>query len=175
MFPALTRAAQLAKSLAGRGAKGSYDLIGKAGRRIANNTQPWTREGLITQFAPDVLFGTLGGVMTPGDLGDKVIAGTAQAVGGGLGGVGLRGLTGAKSGAGIMMSEIVGGVGGDYAGMMVGDQVLRAKGGGMTPWEKMAIEERRLLEEQIIAEYIRKQGNPKLMTSDPTLVNTGLG
>jgi hypothetical protein len=74
-----------------------------------------------------------------------------------------------------MMSEIVGGVGGDYAGMMVGDQVLRAKGGGMTPWEKMAIEERRLLEQQIIAEYIRKQGNPKLMTSDPTLVNTGLG
>jgi hypothetical protein len=39
------------------------------------------------RLAPDAAFGGMSAVMTPGDLGDKLIAGSTQAIGGGLGGL----------------------------------------------------------------------------------------
>ena len=41
---------------------------------------------------PDVGFGVLEGALTPGDLGDKIIAGTGTALGGVTGGVALKNL-----------------------------------------------------------------------------------
>ena len=43
------------------------------------------------RVVPDIGFGVLAGVQTPGDLGDKLIAGGSQAMGGILGGVGAAG------------------------------------------------------------------------------------
>ena len=48
-----------------------------------------TKSQIGMRLAPDLMFGGLAGVMTPGDLGDKLIAGSTQAIGGGLGGVAL--------------------------------------------------------------------------------------
>jgi hypothetical protein len=117
-----------------------------------------TTGNLAANFAPDLVFGAMQGAMTPGDLGDKLIAGTTTAVGGALGGVGAVSLGGkhAMTGGGRMLAEFGGGMLGDMGGQMVGDTVLRAKGGGLTPWERLQQEGdqqyRQDLERQILAQ-----------------------
>ena len=117
-------------------------------------------------LAPDLLFGGVAGALTPGDLGDKALAATGSALGGALGGVALRGAAGFKGqtplgGLGALGTEMVGSVSGDIGGMYVADHVIRAKGGGMTPWEKeqflqtqiMEDEMRKKIREEILAQY----------------------
>ena len=41
-------------------------------------------------YGPDAAFGLMSAAMTPGDLGDKLIAGGSTAIGGSLGGVAGR-------------------------------------------------------------------------------------
>jgi hypothetical protein len=115
-----------------------------------------TRSQVATRLAPDLAFGVIGGAMTPGDLGDKLIAGSTQAIGGGLGGVALgRGL--GKIGANEAVQTIgdfVGSYGGDFAGMAVGDTIMRGKdrllgGTGQTPYERLSAEQQALLADQI--------------------------
>ena len=132
------------------------------------------------RFGFDLLFGGLAAAQTPGDLGDKLIAGGAQAIGGGLGGVGLTALTGAKGGTGLLL-DMAGSVGGDFAGMAVGDQLLRGKdmlsgGKGQTPYEKMSVKEQEkfaaALRNQILTEYGIIPGTREQYAMDPT---TGMG
>ena len=128
------------------------------------------------RLAPDVAFGVIGGAMTPGDLGDKVIAGTTQAVGGGLGGLAAAGAA-RKLGAGEGIQTLVdfgGSMLGDQVGYAVGDNLQRIKGGGMTPYEKMMVEDdaRRMqeMEAAILAKYGMTGGG-----EDPFLASNGLG
>ncbi len=112
----------------------------------------------------DALFGGMAAFQTPGDLGDKLIAGSAAFAGGGLTGLaaggiarrtpGLRKLEGA--------ADFVGSFGGDYLGMMAGDSIQRGKdrlmgGEGLTPWERMNAEQQAQfaadLEQQILTQY----------------------
>jgi len=132
------------------------------------------------RFGFDLLFGGLAAAQTPGDLGDKLIAGGTQAVGGALGGVGLTALTGAKGGTGLLL-DMAGSVGGDYAGMAIGDQLMRGKdmlggGKGQTPYEKMSMEEQEKfaaqLRNQILTEYGLIPGTREQYAMDPT---TGMG
>jgi hypothetical protein len=116
------------------------------------------------RVAPDAIFGTLAGAMTPGDLGDKLIAGTAATAGGALGGLGLRAAVGGVA-PGVMKnavvditSEMVGGIGGDMAAQGVADSILRIKGGGTTPYEKMAADQQKELEQQILQQYLSGKG-----------------
>ena len=55
------------------------------------------------RLAPDAIFGGMAAMQTPGDLGDKLIAGTSTAVGGAVGGIGAlvsgSALLGAEAGA----------------------------------------------------------------------------
>jgi len=115
-----------------------------------------TRGQIATRLAPDVAFGVIGGAMTPGDFGDKLIAGSTQAIGGGIGGLAVgRGL--GKLGAGEAVQTIgdfMGSYGGDFAGMAVGDTIMRGKdklmgGSGQTPYERLSAEQQALLAEQI--------------------------
>ena len=55
-----------------------------AGNALTNYMGPGgvTAGNLAANFAPDLVFGAMQGAMTPGDLGDKLIAGTSTAVGG---------------------------------------------------------------------------------------------
>ena len=109
---------------------------------------------IVGRLAPDAFFGGLAALQTPGDLGDKLIAGTTSAVGGGLGGLAL-GRAGQRFGdtAGFM-ADMAGSVGGDYAGMMFGDTLQRGKdkvfgGEGQTAYERMSSEQQAQFAEQI--------------------------
>ena len=44
---------------------------------------------IVARLAPDALFGVIEGTMTPGDLTDKIIAGSGAAIGGATGGLAL--------------------------------------------------------------------------------------
>ena len=134
----------------------------------------------VARFGFDAFFGGLAAAQTPGDLGDKLIAGASQAIGGGLGGVGLTAATGAKGGTGLLL-DMVGSVGGDYAGMAVGDNLMRAKdqlsgGKGQTPFERMSAQEQEKfaaqLRNQILTEYGLIPGTREQYAMDPT---TGMG
>ena len=117
-----------------------------------------TPGNIAMNFGPDLLFGGLAGAMTPGDLGDKLIAGTTTAVGGAMGGVGAVGMLGKhKNNPALrLMGEMGGGIAGDMVGQSVGDSILRVKGGGMTPYEREAMladaEYRRQIEAELISQ-----------------------
>ena len=134
----------------------------------------------VARFGFDALFGGLAAAQTPGDLGDKLIAGGTQALGGALGGVGLVAATGAKGTTGLML-DMAGSVGGDFAGMAVGDQLMRGKdalsgGSGQTPYERMSTAEQKKFAEQlrnqILTEYGLIPGTREQYAYDPT---TGMG
>ena len=146
--------------------------IGNLGSRMAGSQfvknasalMPKTAAEWGMRVAPDAIFGTMAGAMTPGDFGDKLIAGTAATAGGALGGLGLRaGIGGIAPGVmnnavADITSEMVGGIGGDMMAQGVADNILRVKGGGTTPYEKMANEQQRELEQRILQQYLSGKG-----------------
>lgn len=179
--PLLGSAAGFAKGLVGLGAgakaAGAAKLGGTlaskvgsvgrmAGTRLANtigNVNPLTAEGatnLATQFGLDAAFGIMQGAAMPGDIADKTITGVGTAVGGGLGGVALSSLlpTKLRNNTALRMgTEVIGGFAGDALGQGASDALLRVKGGGTTPFEKVQTaqdqEYRKQLERQILAQY----------------------
>jgi len=187
----LARAAGLAKGLVfgAKGVKGAQAAQAAARglkyRQMAGNAlmdymgndpnmNMLTKVGV--NFGPDIFFGGVQGAMTPGDLGDKLIAGVSTGVGGALGGVGAVSALGKyKNNQGLrMMAEFGGGYGGDMLGQMGGDIALRAKGGGTTPWEKLQQssdqEYRAMVEREMLAQY----GVGGYNTLDPFLSENGL-
>ena len=155
-------------------------LLSNAGAAL-----PQSGKELGQRAALDLLFGGIQGAMTPGDLGDKLIAGGTATLGGIVGSSALRAGTnairpgmvipGAKNYSGTMdmLTEAIGGFGGDFAAQGVADSLLRLKGGGTTPYEKMAAEQQRELEQQILRQYLSGKGG--YPSADPTLVSNGLG
>ena len=119
---------------------------------------PMSMEDKMMMVAPDLLFGGMAAVMTPGDLGDKAIAGLGSAAGGIAGGVGLRGVLGPKSSLGVLSTEMIGGIGGDMIGMNVADSLIRAKNGGMTPAEAAYGAQDEAYKRQIIDEFLAQNG-----------------
>ena len=173
---------------------GGGKLLGAAGTRMAGGklagfgsklmgglkaAVPRTMDDAALMIGPDVLFGGLAGAMTPGDLGDKLIAGTSTAVGGAVGGIGLRGAMGGVAPQMMatkpymqMGAELVGGLGGDMAAAGVSDNILRIKGGGQTPYEKMAADQQKELEQRILQQYLSGKGG--YPTRDSMLAENGL-
>jgi len=153
----------MGKGLAARGAIGAATQGARkfAGKALADYMGPGgvTAGNVAANFAPDAVFGVMQGAMTPGDLGDKLIAGGSTAIGGALGGVGAVSALGkfGQQGGGRMLAEFGGGMLGDMMGQSAGDVVLRAKGGGTTPFEKLQQsgdqEYRQKLEREILAAY----------------------
>ncbi len=150
----------------GVGARAALGTATQGAKRFAGNALTSymgpggvTANNLAVNFAPDAVFGVMQGAMTPGDLGDKLIAGGSTAIGGALGGVGAVSALGqfGKQGGGRMLGEFGGGILGDMVGQSAGDVVLRAKGGGTTPFEKLQQsgdqEYRQKLEREILAAY----------------------
>ena len=155
-----------AAGAAGRSAIGSLGSR-MAGSQFVSNASalmPKTAAEWGMRVAPDAIFGTMAGAMTPGDLGDKLIAGGAATAGGALGGLGLRGAIGGISpklmnnAVADITSEMVGGIGGDIAAQGVADSILRVKGGGTTPYEKMANDQQKELEQRILQQYLSGKG-----------------
>jgi hypothetical protein len=162
-----TKAALGAKAAAvGAGAAKGAGIRGAlgTGTRMAGQALGglWKHSGAtnverVMRLGPDMVFGGMAAVNTPGDFGDKLIAGGTQAIGSiglGLGASKLPGIRGTQLEG---MADMTGSIAGDFGGMYLGDALLRAKGGGTTPWEKMQMEGneqmRRELEQQIMAQY----------------------
>ena len=181
LAPLLGKAVTAAKGLAtakGIGALGSRMAASKFATNAAA-LMPKTAAEWGMRVAPDAIFGTMAGAMTPGDIGDKLIAGTAATAGGALGGLALRGAIGGvapsvmKNTVADITSEMVGGIGGDIAAQGVADSLLRAKGGGTTPYEKMAADQQRALEQSILQQYLSGKGG--YPSRDSFLAENGLG
>ncbi len=123
-------------------ARGGMGVVKKfAGKALADYMGPGgvTPTNLAKNFGLDAAFGIYQGAMTPGDLGDKLIAGVGTGVGGAMGGVGLVSALGKHKNNELlrMGAELGGNLVGDMGGQIASDVVLRAKGGGLTPWEKL--------------------------------------
>jgi hypothetical protein len=134
---------------------------------------------IVGRLAPDALFGVMEGVMTPGDLGDKIIAGSGAAIGGATGGLAL-GKLGGNTPAGFLL-DMGGSIGGDMIGRMASDQVLRGKdkisgGEGLTPYEKMGQQQQLDMLQagrtQVLAEMGLLPSSVQQALVDPT---TGMG
>ena len=131
------------------------------------------------RLAPDAMFGVLEGAMTPGDIGDKIIAGAGSAVGGGMGGLALGKLGG--SGPLGTVLDMAGSIGGDMLGREASSAILRGKdaisgGRGLTPYEKMSEQQAMQMMQsgrtQALAELGLLPGNYQEYLTDPT---TGMG
>ena len=110
---------------------------------------------IVANFGIDAAFGVMQGVMTPGDLREKLIAGTSTAVGGAVGGLGLSAALPGKMKTNMLVRqpvEFAGGFAGDAAGQAVGDYAQRLTSpDGKTAYERLAEEERRKIEQQTLA------------------------
>ena len=167
----LTGIAGAAKTAAGaagiaKGAAARAAMPRMAGQILTNIPNRFATSGAMPRnltevgmtFGPDVFFGGMAAANTPGDFGDKLIAGGMSAAGGALGGVGLRGAIGSQNMGVNVMSEMMGGVGGDMLGQSTADSLMRLKGGGTTPYEKMAAEQQKQLEQDILRKYLSGKG-----------------
>jgi len=110
---------------------------------------------IVANFGIDAAFGVMQGVMTPGDLREKLLAGTSTAIGGGIGGLGLSAALPGKLRTNMIVRqpvEVIGGFTGDFAGQMAGDFAQRlTSADGKTAYERLAEEERRRVEQQTLA------------------------
>ena len=97
---------------------------------------------ILGSVIPDVVFGGMSAMMTPGDLSDKVIAGvTDAAIGAGMTG-GLRGALGKAPGSLVGTAiEYGGGMASGMVSMPATDALLRLKGGGESPYDKLQQEQ----------------------------------
>jgi hypothetical protein len=134
---------------------------------------------IAARLAPDLMFGGLAAATTPGDIGDKLIAGSASAVGGGLGGIALGRAAQRYGDTASMVADMAGSIGGDYAGMMVGDTLQRGKdkvmgGAGQTAYERMSAQQQAEFAEQIRRQTIAGAGMVPGVR-DEFMYGTGLG
>jgi len=146
--------------------------VGDATQMIVGKDLYNNQGQLLTRLAPDAIFGVLTGTMTEGDIGDKLIAGTASAAGGGLGGIAL-GRAGQRFGntAGFL-ADMGGSIAGDMAGMKIADDLMRLKGGGTTPMEKQMMEQDALYRAQLERDLLQRYGIGT--TVDPMMSTNGL-
>ena len=130
---------------------------------FANEAGKLTTRSILERVGPDAFFGGLAALQTPGDIGDKAIAGITSATGGVMGGA-LAGGLGRKVGFGPnMVTEFGGGYLGDMGGMMIGDALQRGKdiamgGSGQTGWERMSTEQQALYEEEMKQRILEQYG-----------------
>ena len=114
------------------------------------------------RLAPDVGFGVLEGVLTPGDIGDKLIAGTSSGLGGATGGL-LLGRLGGKNPMLTQALDMAGSIGGDFAGRAGGDLLMRGKdkmmgGKGQNPYERMNEQQQEMFAENVRAQLLSELG-----------------
>ena len=121
--------------------------------KIPGTNQMMKEKDILFRLGPDALFGGLEFAMTPGDIGDKSLAAAGSFVGGAGGGLALSRLAGKNVDIGNML-DIGGSIGGDFAGRAVAEMAQRGKdklmgGEGLTPYERLAMEDRQQLEQLI--------------------------
>jgi hypothetical protein len=114
--------------------------LGKLGQIKNFLFKDMTPMDITGRLLPDVAIGGMIGAQTEGDIFDKIVSGGTSTVSGGISGLALGRLAGKNQALGNLL-DFAGSWGGDYAGMMASDQVLRAKdrlmgGKGQTGYER---------------------------------------
>ena len=142
---------------------------------------------LAARFGMDALGGGMAMMYTPGDIGDKLIAGAASTVGGAMGGIAAGRIGGAinpglNAGLPGIAIDTLGSIGGDIGLSMLGEEAIKAKSylggeGYLSPYDKMSVEQqtelRKALEQDILRQYgLAVPGAPLSQLSDPS---TGMG
>lgn len=134
---------------------------------------------MAARLSMDALGGLMAAAYTPGDLGDKLIAGTASTIGGAGGGLVLGKLGGGNPLLGTAL-DFAGSIGGDMAASVLGEQVMKGKSalqgeGFRSPYQKLSDEQQKQLAEAIRADVMRQYGliaPSTIAYADPT---TGMG
>jgi hypothetical protein len=138
-----------------------------------------TKEDLLVRLGMDAIGGGMAAMYTPGDLGDKAIAGISSTIGGVGGGLVAGRLAGNNQLLGTAL-DFGGSVLGDMAASRVGEEVMKGKSylqgeGYLNPWEKMSNEQQAMLaqemERSILAQYgLAVPGAPiAQLQADPTM------
>ena len=157
-------------------------LAGNALKFLKNNMGS-TKAEVALRVLPDLAFGGLAAAQTPGDFGDKAIAGLTTAVPSLIGGSAAAGLVKRVGGNAALqnLADMGGSIGGDFGGMYLGDSIMRGKdlimgGQGLTPYEKMSVQQQQQLAEQMknemLFQYGLIPGTREQYAIDPT---TGMG
>ena len=157
-LPAVAKAGSKSR-MAGDGLKKLLQFLKNSAKfGVTGSTDNIARTELAKQaaarFVPDVIGGAIVGAATPGDLGDKFIAGTTDALAGAIGGVGLSGIARRPGMLGLGL-DMGGSMAGAYAGMPISDQILRMKdslqgGEGLSPYEKLDAQRRAEIEQALL-------------------------
>ena len=162
--------------LLAKGIKGTGRMAGDVFKR-GLEMQPGGKVGLgevVDRLSFDAIFGLMNAATTPGDIGDKLIAGTLTTAGGGLGGVVLSGALPGNMRFNRFVrpiTELAGGIAGDQLSYGATDAVLRMKSpDGMSPNDRQTL----AYNQQMEAEFAKKYG-VKLKNVDPMLYEQGLG
>ena len=148
--------------IAGEIFKGAKKVLGQ-GNKLLGLDQMGTVEKA-ARFGPDALFATMNAINNPGDLGDKLIAGTTDFVGSaGTGLVLAAPFKRMPVAAGFI--DQAGSIAGMYGGMAVGDSLQRGKdrmmgGEGRTSYERASTE----YEDQLVAQILKDLDTAGLLT-----------
>ena len=154
-------------------------MVGRfAGQALKYLTKGIGPGEMTARLSMDALGGLMAAAYTPGDLGDKAIAGIASTVGGAAGGLAL----GKLGGPGITGTalDFAGSIGGDMAASVLGEQVMKGKSalqgeGFRSPYQKLSDEQQKQLAEAIRADVMRQYGliaPSTIAYADPS---TGMG
>ena len=157
-------------------------MIRLAGKALQGLIKDIPKEEMLVRLSTDALGGLMAGAYTPGDLGDKLIAGTASTLGGMGGGLALGKLARGNQLLGVGL-DMAGSIGGDMLASRVGEELMKGKSyvmgeGYASPWEKMGAEQQQILADQIrkdiLTQYgIAVPGAPTQYLQDPTMTVAG--
>lgn len=131
---------------------------------------------LALRAGPDAFFATMNAANTPGDIGDKAITFGTDFTMSALPGLGASRVAkrfGAGEGLQVAMDQ-VGSIGGAFAAMPATDALLRMKGGGLTPYDKLALQQQQEMEERIRQQLMAQYGLSPYSGTDPFMVANGL-
>jgi len=155
-------------------------MVGRfAGKALQYLTKGIGPGEMAARLSMDALGGLMAAAYTPGDLGDKLIAGTASTLGGAAGGLALGKLGAGNPLLGTAL-DFAGSIGGDMAASVLGEQVMKGKSalqgeGFRSPYQKLSDEQQKQLAEAIRADIMQQYGliAPSTVAyADPT---TGMG
>ncbi len=142
--------------------------IGTAIRMAGPNLFKFLKGGMSNQdlaarLMGDVFGGGMAAFYTPGDLGDKAIAGITDAAFSGALGLGAGRLVGPNAGILGFGADMAGSMLGMEVGRAAGDQAMRVKdsvmgGKGETPFERMSTENQAAMQEQVREQVLAQYG-----------------
>jgi len=133
-------------------------------------------KALAYRLGPDAVMAGLNAGFTPGDPIDKGITFATDFALSGLGGLGAGRLTRELGGGpeSQVLADVMGSIAGGYSSFPASDALLRMKGGGLTPYEKISMEQQELLEQQIREQVMREMGYTADSGTDPFMYELGL-